>query len=265
MEKQGTNDMWLKQTTKLLLAVSADQPVSSELPSWWQARYHQRPERVRRGLMRRGYLMIDQRIFRLTAKGQAALASVPDVLWAHRYYFPGVIDLARFKRAYQPGRPYETVTYLLEQGLETHQHDLTLTMLLYRLQLRLNLDTGHFAAAATTLMRLFYFALGGDTDELSTSFTYAHSTFKLTRFDRQALQQVLEGLDWSLSDFEWAFSSWLTAKTNFAAPFTRFEMMRIVMYELGENLPALTALYAEAGQRYHEQLRQQALANSVTI
>ncbi|KRM71584.1 hypothetical protein [Lacticaseibacillus brantae] len=258
--------MWLKQTTKLLLAVSADQPVSSELPSWWQARYHQRPAGVRHRLIKRGYLTIDQhQILRVTAKGQAVLASVPDITWAHRYYFPGIIDLMRFRRAYQPGQPYETVMQLLAHGLAENQSDLTISMLLYRLQLRVNLETAHFAAAATTLMRLFYFALGGDTDELATSFTYRHSQYKLTRFDRQSLQHVLEGLDWRLSDFEWAFSAWLTDKANFRAPFTRFEMMRIVMYELSENQAALTALYAEAGQRYHAQLRQQALTKSITI
>ncbi|WP_262316169.1 hypothetical protein [Lacticaseibacillus parakribbianus] len=244
--------MRLAPATKVfmyMLTMSGTDAVSTD--PVWQERYHMDPHRTIGRLIHRGLIHQVPDGYTLTPKGQAALQDIADWLWIHEYYLPDVIDFTRLRRhAWQPrlsGYP------LLHAGLEAaaarHLDDSAYLAVILRHQLRLEYDTQHDRAAICTLMALIDQDLDLRGPVTIATFSYQTTWAKMTQFEKQMLKSLLSRLEWTLADFEMHFSAWLDQQPRQPRLFTRFELMTIVMYELSNNVGALTRLYASAAQR----------------
>lgn len=221
----------------------------------WEDRYQLKPKRAVAWLSRHGFLHTDNKAgltaYRLTEKGQALLADIADDLWVHEYYLPGVIDFTTTKPHWWQAQPhgYALLHGLLNKALHATTDGDT-AQLLIRYRLRLESDTQHEQAAIRTLMALIYADL--DVTGVEADFCYTKCWAKVTAYELQCLGGLLSALNWTLSDFEMAFAAWLQQQPHRARFFTNFEVMTIVMYEVGGDQQALTALYREAARRFRQ-------------
>ncbi len=232
-----------------MLTMSGKPDVQAD--TMWQERYHIEPRRLIGRLVHRGLVHQLPEGFTLTPKGQAALADIADWLWIHEYYLPDVIDFTRLRRhPWQPKRTgYPLLHDCLVQAAARNQDDPAYLAVILRHQLRLEYDTQHDEAAICTLMALIDQDLDLRGPIEGATFSYQTTWAKMTQFEKSMLKSLLSRLDWTLADFEMHFSAWLDTQPRRPRLFTRFELMTIVMYELANNVGALTRLYAGAAAR----------------
>lgn len=218
----------------------------------WRDRYGLTPSRVIARLLRRGMIQpVTGKVSRyeLTAKGQAALSDIDGWLWIHEYYLPDVIDFAHVPNLpwLHPKIDFQYVEGMLAEAKCKHADDATYLTLLLRHQLRLEYDTHHDLDAAQTLMALIDADLDPQPD--GAALTYQTTWAKISEFEKNTLKTLLGRLGWNLADFEMQFSAWLDQQPRRPRVFTRFELMKIVMYEIGDAKPQLCALYKNAALR----------------
>lgn len=249
-----------------LVTMEDAQAVCDEL--LWQERYRIDPARLLAKLQQRQYLVPVVAGFELTDKGRGALADISDWLWIHQYYLPGIIDFTQAKWQMNHGGQtgYQLLTTLLDHAQQNAADDPDTLTLLLRQRLKLEFSTRHDQEALHTLMALIYQELNLTT-ELSeaalANFDYQTSWVKITPFEKQLLTQLLARLNQTVNDFEMAFSQWLQAVSSTQRFFTNFEVMTIVMYELGNDCKHLDQVYRNAAQRQQRiRIRQQTAANS---
>jgi hypothetical protein len=225
----------------------------------WQERYHLDPQKTFTKLVSHGYLQAVATGNELTAKARKALADIDDWLWIHEYYLPGVIDFTLAKRlSYRTDlQGYPLVQALLAQAKTQADGDHDYLALLLRHQLKLEFSTHHDHAAVHTLMQLMYSELDVGQDVDLKAFNYHNSWLKVTSFEKQLLKQLLGRLDQTVDDFEMAFSQWLQTVPSHGRFFTNFEVMTIVMYELGNDDRRLDEVYHAAAMRHLAQRNDQ--------
>lgn len=235
----------------------------------WQERYHLDPQKTFTKLVSHGYLKAVATGNELTAKARKALADIDDWLWIHEYYLPGVIDFSLAKRlAYRTDlQGYPLVQALLDQAQNQADGDHDYCALLLRHQLKLEFSTHHDNAAVQTLMQLMYSELDVSQEVDLKAFNYHNSWLKVTSFEKQLLKELLGRLDQTVDDFEMAFSQWLQTMPSCGRFFTNFEVMTIVMYELGNDEYRLDEVYHGAAMRHLAQQREQldAQPHSATV
>lgn len=235
----------------------------------WQERYHLDPQKTFTKLVSHGYLKAVATGNELTAKARKALADIDDWLWIHEYYLPGVIDFSLAKRlAYRTDlQGYPLVQALLDQAQNQADGDHDYCALLLRHQLKLEFSTHHDNAAVQTLMQLMYSELDVSQEVDLKAFNYHNSWLKVTSFEKQLLKELLGRLDQTVDDFEMAFSQWLQTMPSYGRFFTNFEVMTIVMYELGNDEYRLDEVYHGAAMRHLAQQREQldAQPHSATV
>lgn len=235
----------------------------------WQERYHLDPQKTFTKLVSHGYLQAVVTGNELTAKARKALADIDDWLWIHEYYLPGVIDFSLAKRlAYRTDlQGYPLVQALLDQAQNQADGDHDYCALLLRHQLKLEFSTHHDNAAVQTLMQLMYSELDVSQEVDLKAFYYHNSWLKVTSFEKQLLKELLGRLDQTVDDFEMAFSQWLQTMPSYGRFFTNFEVMTIVMYELGNDEYRLDEVYHGAAMRHLAQQREQldAQPHSATV
>lgn len=217
----------------------------------WPERYHVDPTKLLHKLQQRHYLRPLPTGFELTDKGRAALADISDWLWVHQYYLPGVVDCAHAKRYMNrsPLRGYPLVVALLDAAQQAAEDDNDYLALLLRHRLKLEFGTHHDRAALETLMQLIYRELDMTPDVSLENFNYHSSWLRVTSFEKQLLTQLLGRLNQTVDDFEMAFAQWLQTLPSHHRFFTNFEVMTIVMYELGNDQRHLDELYHSAAMR----------------
>ncbi|WP_407894564.1 hypothetical protein [Lacticaseibacillus sp. N501-2] len=235
----------------LYMVSMADAQQTLQDPRWLE-RYHLDPHRTFAKLQSHGYLQAVATGNELTAKARKVLADIDDWLWIHEYYLPGVIDFPLAKRmAYRTDlQGYPLVQALLEQAETDAAGDPDYLALLLRHQLKLEFSTHHDHAAIKTLMQLMYSELDVQNDVDLKAFNYHNSWLKVTNFEKQLLKQLLGRLGQTVDDFEMAFSQWLQTMPSHGRFFTNFEVMTIVMYELGNDDRRLDDLYHTAAMRH---------------
>ncbi|WP_461215103.1 hypothetical protein [Lacticaseibacillus sp. GG6-2] len=249
-----------------LVTMEDAQAVCDEL--LWQERYRIEPTRLLTKLQQRQYLVPVLAGFELTDKGREALEDISDWLWIHQYYLPGVIDFTQAKRQMSRGGQtgYQLVTALLDRAQQNAADDPDTLTLLLRQRLKLEFGTRHDQEALHTLMALIYRELDLTTEISEVSlenFNYHTSWVKITPFEKQLLTQLLARMNQTVNDFEMTFSQWLQEASPARRFFTNFEVMTIVMYELGNDRKHLDQVYRNAAQRQRQLLaQQQTSANS---
>lgn len=235
----------------MYMLTMSDLPDVSEEPVW-RDRYHLVPPRLIARLLRRGLIepVVGQAVrYELTPKGRAALTDIDGWLWIHEYYLADVIDFAHVRSLpwTHPQIDYHYIEGLLATAKVKYADDPTYQALLLRHQLRLEYDTHHDQDAIHTLMALIDADL--DPQPEGVELTYETTWAKMSEFEKSTLKSLLGRLDWSLADFEMHFSAWLDQQPRRPRLFTRFELMTIVMYEIGNAKPQLCALYKKAAAR----------------
>ena len=100
-----------------------------------------------------------------------------------------------------------------------------------------------------TVRILIYRELGMTPAVSLKNYNYESSWRRVTIFERQLLTQLLGRQDQTVDDFEMAFAQWLQALPSHHRFFTNFEVMTIVMYELGNDQRHLDELYHTAAMR----------------
>ncbi|WP_203632610.1 hypothetical protein [Lacticaseibacillus suibinensis] len=219
----------------------------------WHDRYRLEPLRLIPQLLNRSLIepvpAKAGQAFELTPKGQAALADIDNWLWVHEYYLADVIDFAHVRDHWwsHPKVDYGVLERLLQDAKVRYGDDPAYMAILLRHQLRLEYDTHHNDAAAHTLMALIDQDLDPQPD--GAVLDYDTTWAKITEFEKSTLKTLLSRLNWTLTDFEMAFSNWLDTQPRRLRLFTRFELMTIVMYEIGNDKLKLRALYAQASTR----------------
>ncbi|WP_125708028.1 hypothetical protein [Lacticaseibacillus porcinae] len=234
----------------LYMVSMADAQQTLQDPRWFE-RYHLDPQKTFTKLVDHGYLQAVATGNELTAKARKVLGDIDDWLWIHEYYLPGVIDFPRAKRlAYRTDlQGYPLVQALLDQAKSQAADDQDYLALLLRHQLKLEFGTHHDHAAVHTLMQLMYSELDVQNDVDLKSFNYHSSWLKVTSFEKQLLKQLLGRLNQTVDDFEMAFAQWLQTMPSHHRFFTNFEVMTIVMYELGNDDRRLDDIYHTAALR----------------
>ncbi|MFD1393022.1 hypothetical protein ACFQ3L_05375 [Lacticaseibacillus jixianensis] len=234
----------------MYMLTMSDEPNISAAPVW-RDRYHLAVPRVIARLLRRGLIAPAGQLghYELTSKGQAALTDIDDWLWIHEYYLADVID---FDHVWSlPWRhrkiDYAFIEKRLAEAKAQYAEDATYQMLLLRHQLRLEYDTHHNLDAIKTLMALIDADL--DPQPEGGELTYQTTWAKMSEFEKSTLKTLLGRLNWTMTDFEMQFSNWLEQQPRRPRLFTRFELMTIVMYEIGNAKPQLCALYQNAAAR----------------
>lgn len=218
----------------------------------WLERYHLEPQKTFTKLISHGYLQAVATGNELTPKARKVLGDIDDWLWIHEYYLPGVIDFRLAKRfAYRTAlQGYPLVQALLDQAKTAAADDSDYLALLLRHQLKLEFSTHHDQAAMQTLMQLIYSELDVQNDIDLKAFNYQSSWLKVTSFEKQLLKQLLGRLNQTVDDFEMTFAQWLQTMPSHGRFFTNFEVMTIVMYELGNDDRRLDEVYHTAALRH---------------
>ena len=239
----------------MYMLTMSDSPTVGTEPVWHD-RYRLSPARVIARLLRRGLIQPvpgNAVRYELTPKGQAALCDIDGWLWIHEYYLPDVIDFAHVLTLpwLHPKIDYHFIEHMLAEAKAKYADDATYQALLLRHQLRLEYDTHHDTDAIQTLMALIDADLDPQPD--GTELTYQTTWAKMSEFEKNILKTLLGRLNWTLADFEMQFSAWLDQQPRRPRVFTRFELMTIVMYEIGGATPQLCALYKKAAARAKKQ------------
>ncbi len=251
MGKRGDSMLTPSVKVFMYMLTMSDSP-SVDTEPVWRDRYRLSPTRVIARLLRRGLIQPvpgNAVRFELTAKGQAALADIDSWLWIHEYYLPDVIDFDHvFTLPWlHPKIDYHYIEKMLANAKAKYADDPTYLTLLLRHQLRLEYDTHHNHDAMLTLMALIDADLDPQPD--GSELTYETTWAKMSEFEKNTLKTLLGRLNWNLATFEMQFSAWLDQQPRRARVFTRFELMTIVMYEIGDAKPQLCALYKKAAAR----------------
>ncbi len=236
-----------------LYLVTMDDAMTVVDSTQWQERYHLQPQRLLNKLINHHYLTQVVAGYELTAKGREALADISDWLWIHQYYLPGVVDFttAKHKAAHSTLRGYKLVVALLQDTYANAvaASDNDYCALLLRQQLKLEFSTHHDDPALHTLMQLIYRELDVSAEVSLENFNYETSWLKITNFEKQLLTELLARMALTVDDFEMAFAQWLQTVPSQARFFTNFEVMTIVMYELGNDQARLNEVYQAAAMR----------------